>query len=125
MIIGTGIDIVKIKRIEDLFLKYGDKFLKRVFTDNEISYCKKKKRFYNSLALRYAAKEALLKSIKTGLRYDFKLSEIEVQNDELGAPSFNLFGAVKRHVKGLNVIKTHLTLSDDGDYAVANVIIEG
>ena len=125
MIIGNGIDIVKILRVENLYEKYGEKFLNRVFTKNEIDYCMKKKRFINSLALRFAAKEALLKSFKTGLRDEFKLSEIEILNDDLGAPYFVLHGAVKRHSDGLSVKRHHLSLSDDGDYAIANVILEG
>jgi holo-[acyl-carrier protein] synthase len=125
MIIGNGIDIVKIKRVENLYEKFGDKFLKRVFTEGEIEYCKKKKLMFNGLALRFAAKESLLKSIKTGLRDNLKLSEIEVVNNDLGAPSLTLHGEVKKYLDSLNVKKTHLSLSDDGEYAIANVILEG
>ena len=126
MIIGTGIDIVKTQRIENLFNKFGDKFLHRVFTSDEISYCKsKKKRFCNSLALRFAAKEAFVKAIQTGLRFDLKLTEIEVFNDALGAPHLRLHGAASEHADKRYVTKMHLSLSDDGDYAIANVILEG
>ncbi|MFC1856050.1 holo-ACP synthase [Thermodesulfobacteriota bacterium] len=125
MIIGTGIDIVKVDRIGKLHNKFGDKFLQRVFTEKEVDYCKNKKRFVNSLALRFAAKEAFLKSIKTGLRYDLKLTDIEILNDELGAPYINLYGATKKHAEGLKVKNMHVSLSDDGEYAVANVILEG
>ena len=127
MIIGTGIDIVKISRIERLYNKFGDKFLLRVFTEKELEYLKNRKGngFVSGLALRFAAKEAFLKSIKTGLRFGFKLSDIEVLNDKLGAPFLNLYGALKSHTESINVKKTHLALSDDGDYAIANVILEG
>jgi holo-[acyl-carrier protein] synthase len=125
MIIGTGIDIVKINRIEYLYNKFKDKFLDRVFTKRELDHCRKRKRFFHGLALRFAAKEAFLKSIKTGLRFNLKLTEIEVVNDELGAPSLNLYGAAKTRAQEMKVKKTHLSLSDEGDYAVANVILEG
>lgn len=125
MIIRTGNDIVKVDRIDKLYEKHGDKFLERVFTKSEIEYCKNKKHITKSLALRFAAKEALLKSLGTGLRFGFKMTEIEVVNDKLGAPSINLYGAVKKYADEMKVNQIHLSLSDDGEYAIANVILEG
>jgi holo-[acyl-carrier protein] synthase len=124
MIIGTGTDIVKIDRIKNLYEKYGDKFLSKIYTKGELEYCKKRKQFYSGLALRYAAKEAFLKSIKTGLRFNLKFSDIEIFNDDLGAPHLRLHENAKDFAKNLHVKKIHLSLSDDGEYAVANVILE-
>lgn len=125
MIIGIGTDIVKIDRIEHLHTKYGEKFLCSIFTEDEIEKCKKRKRFFSCLALRFAAKEAFLKSLKTGLRDELKFCEIEVVNDDHGAPSIKLYGVAKAFADERNVKHIHLSLSDETDYAVANVVLEG
>ncbi len=124
MIIGTGNDIVRISRIEKLLEKYGDKFLEKVYTPDEIAKCNARKNRVQCLALRFAAKEAFLKALKTGMRYNVKLSEVEVINNEDGAPSFKLYGLTKQFTKNLHVKHIHLALTDDGDYAMANVILE-
>lgn len=124
MIIGTGTDIVKIDRVKNLHEKYGDKFLDKIYTEGELEYCKKRKQFHSGLALRYAAKEAFLKSIKTGLRFNLKFNDIEVYNDELGAPHLKLHGNARSFAKKLNVKNIHVSLSDDGEYAIANIVLE-
>jgi len=84
MIYGIGIDIVKIERMKNVVEKWGNRFLERVFTEGEISYCYEKKEPFLSLAVRFAAKEALIKAV--GSIDSVSLRDIEVVNVETGKP---------------------------------------
>ena len=92
MIIGTGIDIVNIERIERLLTRWGDLFLRRVFVEGEVSRCQQQARPSECFALRFAAKEAFLKAIGLGYREGIRLTDIEVVNDPMGKPSLRLHG---------------------------------
>jgi holo-[acyl-carrier protein] synthase len=124
MIAGIGTDIVEIKRIQKSIEKHSQAFLDQVFTTNEIEYCQQKANPYESFAARFAAKEALLKAIGTGLRYEFKFTEIDVQKDDKGAPFIILSGAVKKYYQELTIQSIHLSLSHTKYYAQAFVILE-
>ena len=125
MIFGTGIDIVNIERIESLMARWGDLFLGRVFTEQEIIWCQGRTRPPECFAIRFAAKEAFLKAIGLGLRNGIYWTDIEVENDPMGKPLFSF------HRKARQILETHrihnalLTLSHDRPYAVAHVILEG
>ncbi len=125
MIIGIGTDIVKVSRVEHLYEKFGDKFLKKVFSDNEVEHCKKRKKFINALATRFAAKEAFLKSIKTGLRFDLKMHNIEILNNDYGAPYVRLHESAREYARNLKVKTIHVTMSDENEYATAFMVLEG
>jgi len=125
-IFGIGTDIINIKRMEKSIKKNGDNFINKVFSKNEISYCKKKKNPFPFYAKRFAAKEALSKALGTGIRKGIKFKNIEITNDNFGKPSIELKGTTATFLK--KKIKTkkydiHLSLSDDIPWAQATVII--
>jgi holo-[acyl-carrier protein] synthase len=116
MIIGTGIDIVNIDRIERLMTRWGSLFLSRVFTEKEIGWCRQKARPPECFAIRFAAKEAFLKAIGWGLRNGIQWTDIEVKN------SFHR--KAKEVCETLRIQNILLTLSHDRPYAVAHVLLE-
>ncbi|OIP70818.1 holo-[acyl-carrier-protein] synthase [Candidatus Atribacteria bacterium CG2_30_33_13] len=124
MIIGCGIDLVKIERIEKIIKRWGDNLTSRMFTLLEREYCKKRKsNKYQSYAGKFAAKEALLKALGLGLR-GVNWTEIEISNNELGQPIIKTSGKLNIIVSKKGVSKYFLTISHTKDYAVAEVILE-
>lgn len=128
MIIGIGTDIVNIKRIENILNIYGNKFINRIFTKEEIKYCTNHLNSANFFAKRFAAKEAVLKALGTGLSKGISFSDIEIKKDYNKKPivSLNSKAMVILNNKGYNHsdINILLSLSDDYPYALAYVIIE-
>ena len=124
MVIGTGIDIVDINRIERLMARWGDVFLDRVFTEKEIVWCQRRTRPPECFAIRFAAKEAFLKAIGWGLRNGIQWTDIEVENNLMGKPSFSFHRKAKEVLENLRIQKALLTLSHDRPYAVAHVLLE-
>ena len=124
MIVGTGIDIVNIDRIERLMARWGDLFLGRVFTEKEIVWCQQRTRPPECFAIRFAAKEAFLKAIGWGLRNGIQWTDIEVENDSLGKSMFSFHQKAKEVCETLRIEKAFLTLSHDRPYAVAHVLLE-
>ena len=125
LIVGCGIDLVKIERIEKIIKKWGDNFTSRVFTLLEREYCEKKKgNKYQSYAGRFAAKEALLKSLGLGLK-GVNWKEIEIENNELGQSIIETSGKLKKIASEKGVSKYFITISHTKDYAIAQVILEG
>lgn len=125
MIVGTGIDIVNIERIEGVMTRWGDLFLGRVFTEKEINWCQQRTRPPECFAIRFAAKEAFLKAIGLGLRNGILWTDIEVENDPMGKPLFSFHRKAKEVIETYHIQKALLTLSHDRPYAVAHVILEG
>jgi holo-[acyl-carrier protein] synthase len=125
MIIGTGIDIVNIERIESMMARWGDLFLGRVFTEREIVWCQQRTRPPECFAIRFAAKEAFLKAIGRGLRNGIQWTDIEVENDPLGKPLFSFHRKAKEVLETQQIEKALLTLSHERPYAVAHVLLEG
>ena len=125
MIVGTGIDIVNIDRIEKVINRWGDTFLRRVFTEQEVLCCQKNIRPATCFAARFAAKEAFLKAIGWGLRNGIQWVDIDVQNNPLGKPFLSFQGRVPEVLKALTITKSFLTLSHEHPYAVAHVLLEG
>ena len=123
MIVGTGIDIVEIKRIKNILNKWGDRFLKRIYTEKEKKYCEKKKNMYIHLAARFAAKEALVKMLGTGMK-QIKWTEIEITNNRKGKPEINLYGKALLIAKQQEISIIHISISHEKEYAVAQVIGE-
>ncbi|MCX5680754.1 MAG: holo-ACP synthase [Candidatus Omnitrophica bacterium] len=114
MILGQGIDIIEVERISQAVAKWGDGFLKHVFTDQEIAYAKKRPFPDQHFAARFAAKEAVLKAI--GENSDIGWKDIEIINQSSGKPSCIL------HNKDLNQ-KIFVSISHTKKYAVASAII--
>jgi holo-[acyl-carrier protein] synthase len=119
MIKGTGIDIVSIHRITDVIERQGDRFLKRVFTPHEIAYCQSKSRPESHFAMRFAAKEAILKALQTGFAKGVRFQEIEVVNDTAGAPEVHLSGKTLDVSNKKGISTFHISLSDEKETAVA------
>jgi holo-[acyl-carrier protein] synthase len=125
LIIGCGIDLIKIETIEKIIKKWGDNFIFRIFTSLEKEYCQKKKgNKYQSYAGKFAAKEALLKALGLGLR-EAKWKEIEIKNDELGQPIIDTSGKLKNIASTKGVSKYFISISHTKEYAIAQVILEG
>lgn len=123
MIIGIGCDWAEVNRIQKALGQAG--FAARVFTQREQDYCNSRGvQSAQSYAARFAAKEAFLKAIGTGLRGG-RLTEIEVINDDMGRPQFALHGYFKDFAAGLGAERLHLTLSHTKELAMAQVILEG
>lgn len=124
MIIGTGIDLIKNQRIKKLINKYDNHFLNKIYTEEEIKYCQSKKKAFVSFAARFAAKEALLKALGTGLRNN-SWHDIEVINNKLGKPKIKLSGKTKKQAGALKVKSIFLSISHEKEYSVAQIILEG
>lgn len=123
MIIGIGIDLVDVRRIEAIIFRWQERFLKRVFTDKEIHYCNNKKNPAQRFATRYAAKEAFIKALYPKGTEGINLRDIEIDEKE-GRPTVNLYSNVKNHLQNMGIQKTFVMISHDGNYGIANVILE-
>ncbi|HLP15440.1 MAG TPA: holo-ACP synthase [Bacteroidota bacterium] len=121
MIAGIGVDIVEIDRIASALERYGDAFASKLFTEQEISYCRAKALPAQHFAARFAAKEAFSKAIATGWSGTFHWKDVEVVNDEFGKPCVNVYGDTARRIGSAAV---SLSLSHTGTNAVAFVVIE-
>ena len=124
MIFGIGTDIVEIKRIETMTSL--DKFASKILSHNE-------KEFYDSLtkqkqivyiSKQFAAKEAIAKAIGTGIRNDTHFKNIEILRDKNGAPIFNALNKLEKIISDLGITKTHVSLADERDYAIAIAVLE-
>jgi holo-[acyl-carrier protein] synthase len=124
MIYGTGIDLVNIERVERVLLRWGDRFLNRVFTMEEIRFCHRRPCSHSAFALRFAAKEAFSKALGLGMRQGVRWRDIEVFHDQAGKPGLKLRGISSEICRNNGIRGIHLSLSDDGNYGVAVVILE-
>jgi holo-[acyl-carrier protein] synthase len=124
MIYGIGTDIVEIPRLESVLDRWGDRFVQRVFTEEEAAYCSGKTHRAARYALRFAAKEAFVKALGMGFRAGLFFRQIEVTHDKNGAPRFRLHGKSRSACRDRGIKKSFLSLSDDGTYAVAFVVLE-
>jgi len=125
MIVGIGVDIVEVGRIERALGLYGERFIRRVFTPQEAAYCRQAARPPERFATRFAAKEAALKALGTGWRKGLRLLDVQVSNDPLGAPSIVFADGTLARSRDLGVTHIHVSLSHQREYAIAQVILEG
>jgi len=125
MIIGIGTDIIDTRRINKVINRYGEKFKKRCFSNNEIIKSENRFKTSNSYAKRYAAKEACSKALGTGLARGIFWKDIEIVNDKYGKPSIILHNNALKRIKELTSkdYNIEVSLSDEKNYAIANVII--
>lgn len=119
MVIGTGVDLIEISRITAATA--NERFVQRVYTAAEIA---ESKNASHRLAGFFAAKEALLKAMGTGLS-EFSWQEIEVQHDEKGAPYYMVHDKVREFLARKGVSRIHLSISHCKEYAIAQAILEG
>jgi len=128
MIIGTGSDISDIRRIERTFYKYGERFVSRVFTENEKQKAAKRSNPVPTYAKRFAAKEACAKALGTGVKQGVHFRDMGVENLPSGKPTMQLTGKALEKLHeltppGMKAV-IHLSISDEYPYAQAFVIIE-
>ena len=116
--LSTGVDIIEIGRIAGVLERYGDRFLRRVYTPGELEYCRGRP---SKLASRFAAKEATMKALGTGVR-GVGWKDIEVVRASSGAPSIALYGRAKVRAERLGVLEISVSMSDSQDNAVAFVV---
>jgi holo-[acyl-carrier protein] synthase len=124
MIVGTGVDIAEVGRIKTAVERFGDRFLNRVFTPAEIQYCVGKPNAAERLAARFAAKEAGMKAIGTGLRHGVTWQDVEVLRVPGQRPVLKFDGKAAEFAARLGCKRTHLSLSHTANQAIAHVILE-
>lgn len=129
MIIGLGSDLCNIERIQNSVDRFGERFLKRVFTDVERAKAARRPHtIAGTLAKRFAAKEAFSKAVGTGFKAGVFMRDIGVVNARSGAPTLELTGGAKARLDAMipegHLPRIHLTLTDDHPWAQAFVIIE-
>jgi holo-[acyl-carrier protein] synthase len=124
MIVGTGVDIAEVDRIEAAVKRFGARFLKRVFTPAEVRYCMGKPNAPERLAARFAAKEAGMKAIGTGLRHGITWQDVEVLRLPGQRPVMQFHGKAAEFAARLGCKRTHLSLSHTKEQAIAYVILE-
>jgi holo-[acyl-carrier protein] synthase len=125
LIIGTGIDIAEIARFGRFVAENNQSLLKRLFTPLELEYCLARRLSAQHFALRFAAKEAFLKALGTGLRNGINWLDMEVRNDDLGKPVLRFSGKAAEALAAAGGQNCHLSLSHDAGCAVAMVVLEG
>ena len=116
--IPVGIDVIEIARIEQAMLSWQDSFLKRIFTDGELESCRNRA---SSLAVRFAAKEAVMKALGTGAR-GLNCRDIEIISNSKGAPVVQLHGQAQKKAKEIGISEFSVTMSHSKQYATAFVI---
>ena len=124
MIYGIGTDIVAIERFQRFIDSGNSALIERLFTPAERSRCEKRKDVASCLAARFAAKEAFLKAVGTGLRDGLSWQDMDVSNDALGKPELKLSGKAAELFQALGLMRVHLSLSHDGGNAIAMVVVE-
>ena len=125
MIIGIGLDLVDVGRIDTAAQRLDGRFLERVFTAEEIAYCSEKKTAALHFAGRFAAKEACAKALGCGIGAQAGFQEMEVVRDAAGKPGLKLCGAAAKHAEALGVTRIFLTITHTDDKAAAVVVLEG
>ena len=124
MIVGTGIDLVEIARIRSSHQRYGQRCLDRIYTAGEQAYCLRKRNSAESLAARFAAKEAGAKALGTGISHGVSWLEIEVVRAASGRPSIRFHGRAREFASRLGMARAALSLTHTDELAMANVILE-
>src|ERR1035441_1487943 len=124
MIVGSGIDMVEIGRIQQSVDRYGQRFLDRIFTGGEQAYCLRKRKAAESLAARFAAKEAGAKALGTGISFGVSWLEIEVVREPSGRPTLRFHGRAAQIAAHLGAARAALSITHTDSLAMASVVIE-
>ena len=124
MIVGVGTDLAEVERIHKSVERFGDRFLTRVFTARERAYAMSKANWAERLAARFAAKEAGMKAIGTGLGRGVSWQHLEVANEPSGRPTLRLYGAAFEAANALGVKRISISLTHTKEIAFAVVILE-
>ena len=124
MILGTGIDIAEVPRIRQSIMRFGDRFLRRIYTAGEIRYCDSKANRVERYAARFAAKEAGMKAIGTGWKRGVRWHDFEVVNLPSGRPTLKLHGVAADVANQLGVTAIQLSITHTSELGMAHVILE-
>jgi holo-[acyl-carrier protein] synthase len=124
MIIGTGIDIAEVPRIRQSIERFGDRFLQRIYTAGEMSYCDSKANRVERYAARFAAKEAAMKALGTGWSHGVRWRDCEVARLQGGRPTIAFHGKAGEIAARLGVKNAALSISHTAEQAIAQVILE-
>jgi holo-[acyl-carrier protein] synthase len=124
MIVGTGIDIAEVPRIAESIERFGDRFLRRIYTEGEIQYCASKANRVERYAARFAAKEAAMKALGTGWSRGVRWRDIEVVRQPGGRPTLKFHGKAAEFAARLSAKNIALSLSHTPEQAIASVILE-
>ncbi len=124
MIVGIGTDMIRVVRIARVLDRFGQRFLDRVFTPAEQAWCMAHDRPAERLAVRFAAKESVMKALGTGRARGIVFSDIEVEADNRSRPQIRLHGYAAQFAHQHHISSIHLSLTHDEEYAVAFVVME-
>ncbi len=120
---GIGVDLAQIARMRRAVERWDERFLRRVFTDAEIAYCRERRDPVPHLAARFAAKEAALKALGTGLALGIRWREVEVRRERGQPPTLALTGRCRELALARGAGVALVSLTHDGDYALAQVVL--
>ena len=124
MIVGTGIDIAEVPRIGESIERFGERFLRRVFTEEEIRYCDSKANRVERYAARFAAKEAAMKALGTGWNRGVRWRDVEVFRQPGSRPTIKFHVRAAEFAHKLGAKNTALSISHTPEHAIASVILE-
>ena len=124
MIYGIGVDLVHIPRIKAVLDRWGERFINRVFTEQEAELCFKRVYPASAFALRFAAKEAFSKALGLGMRRGIRWKDIEIFHYSGGKPGLRVYGETSAICDRRSITRFHVSLSDERDYATATVLLE-
>jgi holo-[acyl-carrier protein] synthase len=124
MIVGTGIDIAEVPRIAESINRFGERFIRRVFTEGEIRYCDTKANRFERYAARFAAKEAAMKALGTGWNNGVRWRDVEVVREPGGRPTIKFHGTAIEVAARLNAKNISLSITHTAEQAMASVILE-
>ena len=124
MIVGMGIDVAEVKRIQAVIESQKERFLRRVFTPDEIAYCEQFKNKFERYAGRFAAKEAAMKALGTGWSRGVRWVDVEVLRQRGGRPTISLKGEARKIADALGVKNISLSITHTAEQAIAHVIFE-
>jgi holo-[acyl-carrier protein] synthase len=124
VIVGTGVDLAEVSRIKASIERYGEKFIRRIYTPAEIAYVERKANKFERYAARFAAKEAGMKAIGTGWRRGVTWQDFEVANLPTGKPTLRLHGVAARFAEKLGVKNISLSITHTAELGMAHVILE-
>jgi holo-[acyl-carrier protein] synthase len=124
MIVGIGVDIAETARVEKLSAKFGERFARRILTDDELQVFDSRNKSCSYLATRFAAKEAVAKALGIGIGKQLGFHSVQIDNDTEGKPVLRFLGSAVDLISSRNIINAMISLSDERHYVVAMVVLE-
>jgi holo-[acyl-carrier protein] synthase len=124
LIVGIGTDVCSVERIHVALERHGDRFAKHILAEAEWAAFKRNKKPANFLARRFAAKEALSKALGTGLVSPVRWPNIAIGHDALGKPQIDASPALAQFMQAKGITRSHISISDERDVAMAFVVLE-